>query len=228
MIHRYQQADVILLNGAGYAAWVQQATLPSARLINTSELLSDRLVIVENSSTHAHGPEGKHAHRSTAFTTWLDPSLAILQAQSIRDALTRLRPGRQNQFEAGFSALTTNLDELDRELQSVFSRLDDRPVLFSHPVYQYLIRRYGINARSLHWEPDTNLTESDLADLLKILETHPATVMIWESEPADAIRETLESRGVSSIVFSTAANTPVNGDYLSIMRDNLADLQSAL
>jgi hypothetical protein len=52
--------------------------------------------------------------------------------------------------------------------------------------------------------------------------------MIWESEPADAIRETLESRGVSSIVFSTAANTPVNGDYLSIMRDNLADLQSAL
>jgi zinc transport system substrate-binding protein len=153
--------------------------------------------------------------------------VAIIQAQSIRDALTRLRPGRQNQFESGFSALATNLDELDRELQSVFNRIGDQPVLFSHPVYQYLIRRYGINARSLHWEPDTNLTESDLAELLKILETHPATVMIWESEPAEAVRDTLESRGVSSIVFSTAANTPVNGDYLSVMRDNLTNLRSA-
>ena len=228
IIGRYQQADLILLNSANYAAWVQQATLPSARLIDTSNSFGDSLIIIENSSTHTHGPEGEHAHRGTAFTTWLDPGLAAKQAQSIRNALAQLRPDLRKDFDAGFNTLAANLDELDQEFQAVFNRIGDQPVLFSHPVYQYLIRRYGINARSLHWEPDAYLMESDLAELAEILETHPATVMLWESEPVDTVRETLGSRGVSSIVFSPAANTPMNGDYLSVMRNNLTNLQSAL
>ncbi len=73
----YQGADLILLNGGGYAGWVERASLPRAKLVDTSRAFQDRLVVLEKAPTHGHGPEGMHSHQETAFTTWLDPSLAI-------------------------------------------------------------------------------------------------------------------------------------------------------
>ncbi len=35
-ISDYQQADLILLNGAGYAKWVNKVSLPRLRMVNTS------------------------------------------------------------------------------------------------------------------------------------------------------------------------------------------------
>ena len=83
-IAAYQQADVILLNGAGYADWVTRAALPDSVLVDTSAAFADRLVPVEKAVTHSHGPEGEHVHGEVAFTTWLDPTLAIEQARGRR------------------------------------------------------------------------------------------------------------------------------------------------
>jgi zinc transport system substrate-binding protein len=227
IIARFQQADLILLNGPGYAAWTGQASLPSARMLDTSRSFADQYINLDDTVPHSHGPEGQHSHRDIAFTTWLDPRLARQQALAIRDALTKRRPDLQDDYEAGYDALAEELDQLDRDLQAAFERLDKRPVLFSHPVYQYLIGRYGLNARSTHLEPDTGLTEADITDLATLLAAHPATLMIWESDPLAASETTLESRGLSSIVFSPAANTPADGDYLDVMRRNLASLKEA-
>ena len=76
-IAAYQAADLILLNGAGYAKWVDRATLPSSRLVDTGAAFADRLIEMESVTTHSHGPEGEHEHGGWAFTTWLDPMLAI-------------------------------------------------------------------------------------------------------------------------------------------------------
>jgi zinc transport system substrate-binding protein len=47
VISEYQQADLIILNGAGYAGWVANATLPSSRLVDTTAAVSDRLIPIE-------------------------------------------------------------------------------------------------------------------------------------------------------------------------------------
>ncbi len=40
----YQQADLILLNGAAYAAWVQVVSLPLSKLVNTSAAFADQYI----------------------------------------------------------------------------------------------------------------------------------------------------------------------------------------
>ena len=70
----FQQADLILLNGAGYAQWVARATLPETRVIDTSLPFRDRLIAPESGRTHSHGAEGEHSHADLASHTWLDPS----------------------------------------------------------------------------------------------------------------------------------------------------------
>ncbi|TNF96127.1 MAG: zinc ABC transporter substrate-binding protein, partial [Gammaproteobacteria bacterium] len=88
-IGQYQQADLILLNGANYAKWINQVSLPRLRTVDTSRGFGDQLIKVSAGATHSHGPSGDHSHSGTAFTTWLDPQLASLQAKAIRDALIK-------------------------------------------------------------------------------------------------------------------------------------------
>jgi len=79
----YQDADLILLNGADYAKWVDKVSLPTSKLINTSHSFKDKYITMSEGLTHSHGPEGKHEHKGFAFTTWLNFKYAIIQAEEV-------------------------------------------------------------------------------------------------------------------------------------------------
>jgi zinc transport system substrate-binding protein len=221
----YQQADLILLNGAGYAHWVTRAALPTETLIDTSTAFADRYIEVEDSVTHSHGPEGEHEHSGVAFTTWLDPQLAAEQARAVAAALIETRPEHEIRFRTALAGLEADLAALDARLDALSDGLAAQPVFFSHPVYQYLIRRLDLNAVSVHWEPDG---QPDLEELQRLRETHPARWMIWEGEPAQSTVAALEEAGVSSLVFDPCANRPESGDFLDVMERNVSHLENGL
>ncbi len=224
----FQQADLILLNGAGYAGWTRIVTLPEDRLVDTSASFADQY-IVDDEGTHSHGPEGEHSHEAeTAFTTWLDPQLAIAHAAAIRDALIARQPESTAEFEAGFESLQADLSALDQDFEAVFGALGDAPVVFSHPVYQYLERRYGINGYSVHWEPGEVPGGEELMKLAERLVSHPAELMIWEGEPMPETVTALAGMAIGSVVLDPSGNRPSEGDYLSVMRANVAGLRAAV
>jgi zinc transport system substrate-binding protein len=223
----YQGADLVVLNGFGYAKWVERASLPRKSRVDTSVGLGNRAVPLADEVVHTHGPAGDHSHAGLAFTTWLDPLLAIEQARNIERALAMKRPRAAARFGAGFAALEADLLALDAVLVAAARKLADTPLLFSHPVYQYLERRYGLDAKSLHWEPDRAPGAAGWRELDGLLTGHPARLMIWEDEPLPETKRGLEARGVASIVFSPAANRPEAGDFLEVMRRNAARLEQA-
>ena len=51
--------------------------------------------------------------------------------------------------------------------------------------------------------------------------------MIWEGEPKGKTKALLRERGIQSLVFNPAANTPDNGDYLEVMNKNADNLKGA-
>ena len=57
-------------------------------------------------------------------------------------------------FQKNFDVLKGDLEAMDRQIADVVSKASRRRVVFSHPVYQYFARRYGLNAGGVHWEPD--------------------------------------------------------------------------
>lgn len=225
IVRRCQRADVILLNGAGYARWVMRATLPPSKLVDTSESFRDRYIVIEDSPIHSHGPGGEHSHGEIAFTTWLDPSLAVEHSRAILEAFIRLRPEHEAAFRAGFEALEQDLEQLDRDLRETVARAPGLPLLASHPVYHYLARRYDLDVASVHFEPDEVPAEEEWRALRGALRDRPARWMLWEAAPRDETAARLRVDGVESIVFDPCANTPENGDYLSVMRANVQNLQ---
>lgn len=227
-IAEFQQADLILLNGAGYAGWIGQATLPEDKLVDTSAGFKDRY-IGEAASTHSHGDGAEHSHEAEmAFTTWLDPQLAAMQAAAIRDALSAALPASSGDFEAGYESLNADLQALDADFAQIFGALADTPLVFSHPVYQYLERRYDVNGVSVHWEPDEVPGDDEFNQLAQRLLRHPAEYMIWEGEPEDESVAALAEWQLGSIVLDPCGNRPEQGDYMTIMRANVANLRAAI
>jgi zinc transport system substrate-binding protein len=227
-IQLLQSADAVILNGAGAEPWLDLITIDQRHLVDTSVTITDRLIPLEDVVAHQHGPEGEHSHQGTAFTTWLDPQLAILQAQSVTDSLSEIAPAGETGFRANMAKLEQELMRLDASLAKIFSQLDGRPVLFSHPVYQYLQHRYEINGQSVHWEPDEEPSTPAWIALQQMLATHAATIMIWEDEPLTPTIKRLSNAGITFITFQTLANRPDQGDYLSVMRSNEEQLESIL
>ena len=221
IISEFQQADLIILNGADYAGWVANATLPSSRLVDTTAAISDRLIPIESTVTHTHGPTGDHSHGGTAFTTWLDFDIATAQARAVLLALIKARPKLEVEFRDAFDTLEADLATIDAGMRNVADALGDRPVLFSHPVYQYLERRYGLNGYSVHWEPDVLPDEGQWRHLQSVLQRHPAKIMIWEGEPSDETRRRLSELGIESVVFSPGGNRPAGGDWLTLMQEGI-------
>lgn len=227
-IGQIQEADLILLNGADYAKWVATVSLPQAKTINTSTNIKEQFIPLVEATTHSHGPEGEHAHGGTAFTTWLDAKLAIQQARAILNALTERWPEHQDQFEAGFAGLEKDLLEVDAAVEKVLADENNTPLVFSHPVYQYFERRYGLNGHSVHWEPDEMPADEQWTELAQLLKSHEAKWMIWEGEPGQETVTRLREMGIESVVFAPCGNLPEDGDYLTVMRENLNVLSKAV
>jgi len=221
----FQETDLILRNGAGYAGWTRTASLPVSRVIDTGAAFAERLIDQEGLITHSHGPEGDHAHGATAFTTWLDPELATLQAAAVRDALSARRPEQAEAFQARFTALEADLAALDARLAAAVAAAPERAVIFSHPVYDYLTRRYDIRGASLHWEPDSAPSADQWLEIEELAATHEARWLVWEGEPLPASVAGLRERGIESVVFDPCGNRPDEGDLGTVMAANAAALE---
>ncbi len=221
-MQRYQAADLILLNGAAFEKWVDKVSLPSSRVIDTASVLEDRLVSYQEASAHRHGPEGDHMHEGIDGHTWVDPLNALAQAQVIAASLTKRWPEHTDIFASGLAQLELDLLALDARFQAFAKVWGKRLLLASHPAYNYLAKRYGLEIASLDLDPE----QVDAASYEEI-KAHRATVLLWEGEPTEAIAAKVSELGLRNVLVSPCEGNPGEGqDYLSVMRANLDRLEA--
>ena len=226
-IAQIQKADMIVLNGADYEKWLTHVSLPKLKEVDTSAGFKQAYINIETAVTHSHGPDGMHSHAGIAYTTWLDFDQAAKQAGDLAQALIRRHSDLKPLFLDNLARLQADLKTLDEALLQVGKASENRPILGSHPVYQYLARRYQLNMQSVHWEPNLMPPAGEWTVLQNILTGHPARLMIWEAQPNQDVVARLKAMGITSLVFDPCAQRPASGDFLSVMRANIADLKSA-
>lgn len=227
LIREYQQADLILLNGADYAKWTGRVSLPRTRTVDTSKAFRDTLISSGDGVSHSHGAGAAHRHDGVAFTTWLDFSQAVQQAQAIADGLIRRQPQHESFFRQNLELLEADLLQLDQRAQSIAAANPAMPLFASHPVYQYLARRYQLNIRSVLWEPEIVPDAKQWQVLQQMTDDHPANWMIWEGAPNPDSVNRLKGKGIRSLVYRPLGNRPGSGDFLSVMQGNLDNLEKA-
>jgi zinc transport system substrate-binding protein len=226
-IAAFQSADLVLLNGADYAKWTLRATLPWSRTVVTTRDVEDKYIEVPDAVTHSHGPEGEHTHAVLASETWLDPKLAIAQARIVKDELEKLVPDSAGSINANCDALIADLQSLDEEFKSTFAQSCGLWTA-SHPAFSYIGRRYSLELEIVHWTPNEFPSEHQWDRFEKLVAESTTSWMLWEDDPIQETVDRLRTLGVRIAVFSPAENRPDKGDYLTVMRRNLGELQAAL
>ena len=216
-----QGAELLLLNGAAYSGWLNKVSISSNKLVVTSEAAKDQWIALDRQVTHSHGPEGEHGHGSYAFTTWMDMSLAQLQAKTIAQALQIQWPEKGNDIEDRFTRLSAELESLDRGYTEATAALGNHQIIYSHPVYQYFERRYQLPGMSLHWEPDVMPSDKQWQALADI-ETDK-TLFIWEALPSLQIIQRMGEMGIKFVVVDPAANIEAD-EWTAVQRGNIARL----
>jgi zinc transport system substrate-binding protein len=222
-----QSAALIALNGAGFAAWTTQTTLPRSRTVDTSAGFAEAFIQTET-ITHSHGADGEHSHTGTASYLWLDLALATRQAEALAAALRRVLPDGEEQIDANLAALAVDLAALDTTARQVGARAGGVPMIASHPRYQYLARAYGLDLTSVEWDAATPPSEDQWQDLAQQIARTGARVFLWEADPGPEARGRMDSLGLVSVVFPPLANRPEEGDFLTVLTLALADLDKAL
>ncbi len=87
----------------------------------------------------------------------------------------------------------------DGEITRLVSARSSRPLVASHPVYQYPARRYQLNVVSLHWEPDEPSQRPDVAGAGGGAWRRPARFMLWEDQRMAEFWRRLQGRGVRNV-----------------------------
>ncbi len=194
-------------------------------MVDTSAGFKDSYIEIPDAVTHSHGPASKHAHGNIAFTTWLDFAQAAQQAGAIKTALIKLKPENKKQFKDNFKLLEQDLLSLDQQMQNLASKIKTKPLIASHPVYQYLSRRYKLNMKSLHFEPYEYPPEENWKELEELQQEFSATTMIWEDKPLPKISDRLKKMGIDSVTFNPCNNRTEEGYFMYIMKKNIEHLQ---
>ncbi len=223
-IVRIQSADLILLNGAGYAKWAKRASLPASRTRTMSDRERDRWIEEVDETAHAHGPEGEHTHTITASYTWTDPEIAIKQADSVRFALVDVAPEYQEKFRSNLRLLQRDIQTTSADVERAINTNPSQPILFSQPIYQYMQRRFRMNGQSVHWLPNDMPSQEQWDSLEDTLKEHPAEFMIWPTEPDPKIAERLQGMNISSVVYNPTGVADPERNILVVMENGAKQL----
>ena len=226
-IAEMQKADLIITNGPGidYANWLIKVTLPDSKICPTSVglALKDFIKVKGPEIVHSHGPEGEHSHPFMVAYSWLDPAIAKKQAMEIAKRLGAVYPEHADKFSARSKELFADLDALTAELVGLKSK--DAKVASTNPNTKFLTRAAGISETGVMWNeiPDGS-NEQEIHSYEKPADA-PGHVLTTQT-PSDKLEEFAQTNSKSIVKIDLLDKRAADGDYLSVMRENIAKLKS--
>jgi len=226
-ISMIQSADLILLNGAGFATWIDRVSLPRSRLVNTSAGFEDRYIVTE-SITHSHGDGGQHAHEGVAAYTWLNPMQALAQAEAIASAVIARDLASEKDVKARLTELRADLTQLDATAQDALRDAQGVAMIATHPRFQYFARRYSLSITSLEWEAGAMPSDDQLAELASLAQELGARVLIWEAQPPAAAFEAADALGLTSVVFEPWASAGTSHTFIDAYTNAVSGISEAV
>lgn len=148
------------------------------------------------SSDHGHGHCGC-CPGSIDLHFWLSARQAQIQAKTIANALSKVFPGYANFYKTNLEAFQKELEELDKNIQSILANLENRSILVGHPAYAYFCRDYELNQYSIEVE-GKDPTPQQMTKLLQLVrQLNVRSIFIqkqYNNKAAKLVAETLDAR----------------------------------
>jgi zinc transport system substrate-binding protein len=242
-----QAADVLLYNGLGLEPWldnvVESLGTTQLKSINTTEGIEPLRGYVDKHAEEkqAHGPEEEEKKKQEAADelpdphVWLDPLLALKQAERILEALVAADPDSEQYFRNNFAVLKEQFMQLDAEYREALQGKVRDKFIVTHLSFAYLAERYGLKQIGIAGlSPQAEPTARELTELVKLIREYGIRYIFQEPLVSPRLAQVLAAETgvgileINSLEGLLPEEIAAGKDYFSVMRENLAQLVRAL
>ena len=221
-------ADLVVYVGLGLEPQVEKYVKDHSRPGRRDVGFAAAVGIKADEHDHDEHEDHDHHHHGADPHLWLDPILvkqfAPLLAAEI-SALGREGPRTAELVGARRDAFVKRVDELDAAYRAMVQAAPRKTMIVGHDAYGHLAGRYGLTTIAIAGLAASEPTPSAIAAVSAAAREKGVTTIFVEPQL---------SRGVASRIAS-ACNLQVrvldplgDGDWLGLMRKNLAEIGEAL
>ena len=248
-----QNCDLFIYAGGENEAWVTDM-LSSLEIDNGKVIaMLDTVTplceeMVEGMETHAHDHDHDHEHGEACGHdhhdtqgydehVWTSPRNAAVIARAIGDRLCALDPANASLYTARCDAYTARLNGLDADFRALVNGAARHTLVFADrfPV-RYFTEEYGLDycAAFPGCSADTEPSAATVAFLIdKVKEENIPVVFSIELSNGRLAAAVAEATGAKVLTFTSCHNLTKEefesgATYISLMEQNLANLQEAL
>lgn len=221
-------SKLFIMNGNGVDAWGEkiQSDLESKGV--TVVKMSDHLDSLKNNT-----PDEPDLQYDPHF--WLNPINAQKEVDFIADALIKVDPGHQTEYNQNRDAYKAQLSELDQEYKTGLAQCQQHEIVTSHNAFNYMASQYDLTTLYIQgMSPDQEPSPQTIAQVATIAKQKGIKYIFFESLISPKLSQTV----ASEIGAKTLELNPIEGftdqeiasgkNYISQMKANLGNLRIAL
>lgn len=212
------KASLVLYNGAGLEPWADKI-IPDLEKRGIRTFNQSQSIVAAQADPHS----------------WLDPVLYAQSVGAITKKLSEIDPPHRAYFEANSLSFIRELTTLDRDYKSALKNCTQRSFVTNHAAFAYLATRYGLEMIAISGlSPDAEPSPRTLAQLTEVLRQKNIQYILVETLVSTKIAETLAKEvGATTLELNpleglTDEEMAASKNYISVMRDNLISLKTAL
>ena len=224
-----QEADLIISNGAHFEPWLQNISVEQQNVVNSSKGI--QLIEIEG-ETHSHGKGGSHSHGRVDPYTWLDPKSYIQQARNIKDALIKEDQTHRGLFEDSYVKLENDLQQLNREMLNVTTKIRRYQLAANHPTYNYFAKRFTLQIQNFDFDPKKVPSKKQIQEFhvytKSVHENGKPAILLWENQPLKEVEVALQPQDPAIEVIHVVVPSlehPDEGDLYNYMTQSTANIK---
>jgi zinc transport system substrate-binding protein len=250
-----QEANLFVYCGAGMESWVDKVLNvvagPELNIVNASrgiQLISgqgeeDEVGVKQQNSGDTSedqvalniSGDVREDHSAVDPHIWVDPVNAMKMVENIAAGLVQADPANKLFYETNAREYLNELEALHNDYRNGLARTTHREFITSHAAFGYLAKRYGlvqVPIRGL--SPEVEPAPARMAEIIKLINEKRIRYIFFETLVSPKVSQIIAGEaGAGTLVLNPLGNLTTDEidagkDYLTVMRENLVNLQKAL
>jgi zinc transport system substrate-binding protein len=242
-IIKIRESQVFVYSGSGFEPWADKVVPDLEDPIVVSA--SKGIELLPATEEHEHEGEEEHEdeeeheeeHHHDSVNDphfYLDPVLDQKAVQNIADGLSKADPANKDYYQKNADAYIAELKDLNEEYEAGLETCGSRDIVTSHAAFAYLAKRYDLNQVAISGIAEEEPSAARLAEVAKFVNKHHVKYIFFEELVSPRLSETIaRETGAKTMVLNpieglTSDQKESGEDFISLMKNNLANLRKAL
>lgn len=232
-IARIKDAKIFAYHGAGFEP-VEKLLTKDVLGTTVPVRASKGVAKLADSQGADEHKDDKHGHEGDSHM-WLDPLAAQQEVNNILAALTTVDEKNAAYYKGNAEKFNKQLTDLDQQYKKSLGNIVRKDIITSHEAFGYLAARYGLHQVGIMGlSPDAEPTPDKMAEITKFCREHKVKYIFFETLASPKLAQTIaKETGAELLVLNPVENLTEEEmkqgkNYLSIMKENLVNLEKAL